>query len=444
MKIRIVVIFLILVGTFTTQGQIKKWSLRECIEHAVKNNISVKQSQLDVAFTDIDKLDAIGSFLPSLNLDGTLASNTGANINPTTNLFETQTFTSLTLGAQAGVRLYDGLRNFRQLQRAKIAKIASQYSLEKMEDDIALNVANGYLQVLTARESLKVINAQHEVTLQELERTKELVDAGVLPAGDMLEVKATSADESRRIILAENTIQIALISLAQTLVLDDYKNFDIEDRDYEVPVENIMQKSIEDIIASSKEKRYEVKIAEENTMLAAKDLEVSKGAYQPTLDGFFRYNTRWTDNDFFERGFTQQLYESDGFSYGLQLNVPIFNGFSSRNAVKRSKINLKRAEYQLEQAKLDLENTVYQVYTDARGAAKAYEAALVAENARKQAHQFAKDRYDVGLINAFDFSQAKLRLENAQSELVRTKFDYIFKLKVLELYFGIPVEELKL
>lgn len=463
----------------TTNAQTKKWTLQECITHAIQHNISVKQSALDVTTATIDKSDAIGGFLPTVNATASNSWNTGLTQNVVTGVLQNQTTRNSSYTLTAGVTLYDGLRNFRTLQRAKMSKIASQYALEKMADDISLAVANGYLQVLTARENYKVIKAQHEITLAQLERTSALVNAGVLPAGDLLEIQATSVDESQRIILAENTIAISRISLAQLLLIKEYKDFDIEDRDYEVPVDAIINKSVEEIIAQSKKERYEIRIAEENAKIAAKDIELAKGAYQPTLNGFFNYNTRESSfgeitstgidpnnptqfvgfvettnaavvkpNFLVTQGaplpFFDQLSNNDGISYGIQLNVPIFSGMATRNAVKRSKINLQRAQYSLEQSKLDLESNIYQAYADAKGAAKAYEAAAVAEDARKQAYQFAKDRYEVGLINSFDFSQAKFSLENAQSELVRTKFDYIFKLKVLELYFGIPVAALKL
>ena len=141
--------------------------------------------------------------------------------------------------------------------------------------------------------------------------------------------------------------------------------------------------------------------------------------------------------------FFDQLSRNDGFSYGFQLSIPFLNGFATRNQVRRSEIGVLRAEYQLEQAELDLEANVYQAVTDAKNALKAYEAALVAAEAQERAFEYATERYDVGLTNAFDFSQAKVRYENAQREVLRAKYDYIFNLKVVELYFGIPVGELK-
>ncbi|MCY2685815.1 TolC family protein [Salinimicrobium sp. TH3] len=465
-------------SSFFGFSQQKEWTLQECIEYALDNNISVKQSQLDVELADIQISDAFGNFLPALNASASNSWNTGLTQNVTTGILQTQTTRNFSAGATAGLTLFDGLRNFKQYQYAKMAKLASEYSLEQMKDDIALFVANAYLQVLFNKESLKVIQAQHQITLEQLERAEALVEAGSLPRGDLLEIKATSANEVQRMIVAENQIEISLVSLAQLLLIEDYENFDIADRDYEVFGSEVLEMPVSQVIDAAEEERYEVKVAEMNTELAEKELEIARGAYWPTLGAFFNYNTRESgagrfisagldpDEPYRQIGFVEsteeivvapnmvteignplpffeQLQLNDGISYGIQLSVPIFNGFSTRNQVKRRKVNVLRSEYQLEQTRLDLEANVYQAYTDARGALKAYEAALVAREAQLLAYEYATERYNVGMTNAFDFSQAKFNLENAESEVVRTKYDYIFKLKVLELYFGVPITALK-
>ena len=439
----IAIAFLFLIFSLSLQAQDKKWTLQECVNHALENNISVKQSELELELTEADKLEAIGNFVPSLNANASASKNTGLSLNPTNNQLENTTFGSASAAINVGLTLFDGLRNVRQLQRSKLSELAAQYRLDKMKDDIALAVANSYLQVLLNKANLEVAKSQNIVTLEQLDRTNNLVDAGVLPRGDLLEIKATDASEKQRIAVAENTVKISLISLAQLLLIKDYSNFDIAEEEYKIIDGGIAEKDVSEIIESAKETRSEVRIAQKNVDLARKDLQISRGAYYPTLSAFFGYNTRYADNDPLERPFIDQLYLNDGIGYGLQLNVPIFNGFAVRSNVKRNKIGLRNSEYQLEQAQLDLESNVYQAYVDAKGALKAYEAAIVALESQELAYQYAKDRYDVGLTNAFDFSQSKLRYDNAKIEENRTKFEYIFKLKVLELYFGVPASELK-
>lgn len=440
---KIAIPFFFLILSISLSAQTKQWTLQECVQHALENNISVKQSALDLESTEADKLEAIGNFLPSFNANLNASKNTGLSLNPTNNQLQNTTFGSASGAVNVGYTLFDGLKNVRQLQRSKLSQLAAQYRLDKMKDDIALAVANSYLQVLLNKANLEVAKSQNIVTLEQLDRTNNLVDAGTLPRGDLLEIKAIDASEKQKIAVAENSVKISLISLAQLLLVKDYSNFDIAEEEYNIIEGGIADKDVNEIIESAKEKRVEVKIAEKNVELAEKDVQISRGNYYPTLSAFFGYNTRYADNDPLERDFVEQLYLNDGIGYGLQLNVPIFNGFAVRSNVKRSKIQLKNTEYQLEQAELDLESNVYQAYVDANGALKAYEAASVALESQELAYQYAKDRYDVGLTNAFDFSQSKLRFDNSKIEVNRSKFEYIFKLKVLELYFGVPASELK-
>lgn len=476
------VFFLIFFISIVNYAQNKKWTLKECVVHALENNISVKQSELDLESADADRLEAMGNFIPSINASTSVAQNTGLNFNPITNDASTTTFLSANGGINLGYTIFDGLRNIRQVQRAKLNLLASQYRLSKMKDDISLFVANGFLQVLNNKANLNALIAQNLVTEQQINQTQDLVDAGVLPQGDLLEIKAVDATEKQSIAVAENGVKISLISLAQLLMIEDYENFDIADEGYEIIDEGISAKSINEILNGAKENRSEIKIAEQNVALAEKDLQIIRGAYSPTLSAFFGYNTRYTDAAGFEQfidpdnptitqpiGFVEnsgetvlgtfpntqtrvsdptpfidQLYLNDGIGYGLQLNIPIFNGFAVRSNVKRSKLNLERSKFQLAQAKLDLESTVYQAYVDAKGSYKSFEAAQKALESQELAYQYAKDRYEVGLTNAFDFSQSKTRYDNAKIELNRAKYDYIFRLKVLELFFGIPATELKI
>ncbi|WP_439152320.1 TolC family protein [Winogradskyella sp.] len=441
-----IIITLLLFGVLA-QAQNKKWTLLECVNYALENNISIQQSELDVDLADIDKSQAVSNFLPNLNSNASYNINTGANINPATNQFENTTFRSANGGVSSGINIFSGFSNWKTLQRAKINKIASEYRLDKMKDDISLFVANSFLQILANREQLKVLKSQNEVTKENLKNTQDLVDAGVLPQGDLLELRATDATQAQQIIAAENALFLSKFGLAQILQLTDYENFDIVDEDYGLVASDILEKKPGEIVNKAKEEINDVKIAETNFELAQKDLELARANYYPTLSGFVGYNTRWAStqiNPFTgeDIAFIDQLYLFDGTSVGLRLNVPIFNNFNVRNNVKRSKVQVERLKYQLEQAELDLESTVYQAFNDAKNSKKSYEAALQTEEARRLAFEYAKERYDVGLSNAFDFNQSRTAYENAQSDVVRTKYDYIFRLKILEFYFGLPITDL--
>jgi outer membrane protein len=426
----------LLVG-FQLSAQDKKWTLEECVDYAIQNNISIKQSELDLKTSSVDKLEAIGGFLPSLSGNANYSVNTGASINPVTNQFQNQTFKSFSASANSNIVLFNGLANWKTLQRAKLNKIANSYRLDKMKDDIALSVANSFLQILFNKEQLKVQLNQNLITKENLKRTQELIDAGSLPAGDIFELQATDATQLQQIINTENALLISKISLCQTLLLEDYINFDISDEIIDLPISTITNETQDAILQKAKESVKDVKIAIANVDVAKKDLSLSRSSYLPSLTGFVGYNTRWSESPIYN--FVDQLSLFDGTAVGLQLNVPILNGFATRGRVQRAKINQERSEFQLKQAELDLERNVYQAYNDVSNAKKAFEAAQKTLEARKQALDFSKARYEVGLLNAFDFSQSTIAFENAQSELLRTKYDYIFRTKILEFYFGIPL-----
>lgn len=431
-----IVFFLLLVG-FQLSAQSKKWTLEECVDYAIKNNISIKQSELDLKTTDVDKLEAIGGFLPTLNGNANYSMNTGASINPVTNQFQNETFKSMSASANSGIMLFNGLANWKTLQRAKLSKIANSYRLDKMKDDIALSIANSYLQILFNKEQLKVQKNQNLITKENIKRTQELIQAGSLPAGDIYELQATDASQEQQIVNTENALLIAKIGLCQTLLLEDYANFDISDEVMDLPMSDMTNETQESILEKAKESVKDVKIAMANVDVAKKDVALSRSSYLPTLTGFLGYNTRWAESIPFN--FIDQLTLFDGTAVGLQLNVPILNGFATRGRVQRAKINQERSEFQLKQAELDLERNVYQAYNDVINAKKSFEAAQKTLEARKQSFNFSKERYEVGLMNSFDFSQSTIAFENAQSEVLRTKYDYLFRTKILEFYFGIPL-----
>lgn len=446
MKFKLTAILLVFAIGWATAQQ-KKWTLEECVSYAVENNLTVEQYELDLENVKIDEKDALGGLLPSLNASTSFSSNTGFSFNPTNNEPTSSTANNWSGGLSSNITLFDGLQNIKRLNRAKLSALSSQYRLDNLKDDIRLNVANAYLQILSNKEALKVSKAQYAVTEQDLKRTKELVESGVVAKGDLLEIEATAANQEQQIVNNESLVLISRINLAQLLQITDYETFDVADETFEIPPSEVLNNSPKSIFAKALEFRNDIKFSKSNVELAEKDLEIAKGAYAPTLTGFFQYGTRYSDVTSipdsngvpYTPGFKDQLWIFDGISYGAQLSIPIFNGWSTRNNVSRSKISLEKSKLQFEQDKLDLETTINQAYVDVTTFYKSYEAAEKTLEARRLAYDYAKERFDVGLMNSFDYSQAQSRVDNAEADVVRTKYAYIFRLKILEFYFGIPI-----
>jgi outer membrane protein len=369
------------------------------------------------------------------------------------------------------IDILNGLKNVKQLHLANLSILANQYQLADMKENISLLVANSFLQILFNKEILKVQELQLEISEEEVQRAIELVNSGVIPKGDLYEFEANLTSVEKSVIDAKNSLKLAKIALAQLLLIDDYENFDIVDVDYKLKISNILDKSPNEIFSYAVENKNEIKIAETNLEIAKKSLEFNKSFLQPRLSAFYSISTRIAYSDRLigsgdfnlvpvgvventnervlapvqgtkivpPKSFSDQFDINKGQNYGLSLSIPILNGFSVRSNVNRSKINVQRSENLLFQRKLDLENTINQAYSDAYGSLKAYEASKKSLDSRKLSFEYAKEKLNIGVLNPYEYSQVKQRFESAQSDLIRSKFDLIFKLKVLEFYFGVPV-----
>ena len=447
-KINSIPLVIILLFGLSIQAQTKTWTLEECVKYAIDNNISIKQTELDTKTADIDKKGAIGNFIPSLNSNASHSWNVGLNQDPTTGLLRNQTTQYSSMGVGVGVDIYKGMQNQNTLRRANLSIIAAKYQLTKMQEDVALNVANAFLQVLFNKENLKVQKEQKANNEKQLSRSEELVKAGSVPKGDLLDIKATVASDGQKVVAAENALLISKLSLAQLLQLKEFYDFDVTDETTVKDENNILAQTPLAIYDKAKEQRTELKIAKTNLEIAEKNVAIAKGGYQPTLQGFYNINTRisYADSYNFQTGlsspappFSQQFADNRGQAFGAQLNIPIFNGWSAKNNVERSKVNLEKSKIAVEQEELALQRNVYTAFTDAKGGLNAYESALSALEARQEAYNYAKEKYAVGMMNSFDFNQSQTLFSAAQSEVLRTKYDYIFKIKILEFYFGIPI-----
>ena len=429
------ILILLLFFSFSSFAQ-EKLSLKDCIDRAIEKNISIKNSSLDLLNSTENKKTAIGNFVPSFNINGNHSWNTGLTQNITTGILENQTTENSSMNMSVAVDVFNGLANIRRLHRANLDLLAKKYQLEDMKEDISLLVANSYLQILFNKEQLDVQKSQLKISQEELRNAKEKFNNGVIPEGNLFEIEANLALSEQNVIMAENGYQLSKLSLSQLLMFGDSDNFDIADDNYEIPQTDILNKDAKEILEEAMKNRNDIKLAETNLEIAIKEQQISKSALLPSASAYYSYNSRVIMDA--PTSLKSQFDLNAGESIGLQLNIPIINGWSSRAGIKKSKLNVLRSKNLLDQTKMDLENTIYQALNDAKGAIKSYEAAKKSEIARKTAYEYAKERFENGALNTINYFQAQQLFETAQSELIKAKYDYIFKIKVLEFYFGIP------
>ncbi len=443
-KIKTMRILLSIIGfgflSSVSAQETKVWTLKECVDYALENNISVKQSELDKSIAIEDVKAAKWNFAPNLNASASQNFNFGSSIGVSGTRIPAD-FRSNNFGINSSINLFDGFANVQTLQQSKIGVEAQDAAIAKMKNDIALNVVNAYLQILFAKEQLKVAESQLTISKAEVKRVGELVNAGVLPQGDLLNIKSTLANDQQNLIVAQNTLSISNLNLAQTLQLEKAV-IEVEEVSVDVQNQTILSNDVATIYNKANETFPEIKLAELNILSAEKSIKIAKANYYPSLTASFGMNTayqhRQSTTDVSPFLFSAQLDDNLGQSIMFSLNIPIFNRYQFRSNVNKSKINYEKIKYNLESERLRLQQTIQTAYTDALASSKAYDASTISVEAQSKAFEYAQERFKAGAINSFDFNQTKNNLVNAQSQLIQSKYDFMFKLKVLEFYYGVP------
>lgn len=423
--------------TFSTYAQ-KKWTLQECVSHALEHNISVQQSENSLLTNDQDIIAAKGNFLPALGANGSQRLNLG-NVEVFDGNFVDRTFHSSSLGVNVSQTIFNGFRNTNIYKQSLINKEANEEEFNRIKDNVALNVVNAYLNVLLNKENLIIAQAQYNFSTEQLEIVQSLVDAGTQPEANVFDAEATLANDEQSLTVAQNSYTLALLSLSQVLQVP-FDGFDVEIIDLDTPSELLMYNDVQPILNYAFQNRSEIKVAEKNIESAELGKEISKSGFYPSLSFSYGLNTGANfsnlsqDNSFF-----QQINDNKGHSFSLNLNIPIFSRFQNKTNVAKSAIQVENRKLALEQAKLDLESNIQRAFTDAKAALKTFSSAQKSVAARQLSFNNAQERYNIGALNAIDLEQNRTQLVNAQSSLVRAKYDFVFKTKVLDFYLGKPL-----
>ena len=418
----------------------KKWTLKECVDQALEKNISVQQSKLNLKLAIKDVAIAKGNFLPNLN------GNTGGNLNfgsgfdPVTNNRVSTSFFGGSLGLNSGYTIFNGYRNTNTYKQAQLGVASSKYDLQKIENDISLFVVNGYLNVLFAKENLNVAKVQYEISANQIEAVKSRFQAGVVAKGEVLNTQSTAATNLQSVIAQENVLNLALLNLAQTLQVP-IDNFDVASIELGTPSVNLLYTNSGPIFEKSLINRPEIERAILAIESADLSIEIAKSNFSPTVSASLGISTNYGFNlnlptGLLNTNFLTQVNDNFGYGLGFNVSVPIFNRFQTKNNVAKSKINKEIVITRLESEKIQLKQTIEQAFLDVKAAAKSYQAAKISLAAQQEAFKNSQQRYNFGDMTLFDFDQVRTRLVNAEGAMIRSKYDYVFKSKVLQFYSG--------
>ena len=436
----LVVLVILLCGWISSsaQGQ-EAWSLERCISHAIDNNIQIKQSALQKESARLDKTQSLAQLFPNLNASTSFNTNFGRNIDLATNNYINEQTNSNSFYVGSSIPLFNGFRLLNGFKQSQIDLLAAEHDLQGLTNDIVMNIATAFMQVMFNEELLLVAQEQLDVTAEQLTRTQKLVDAGSLPAGNVFDVEAQFATNELQVINMENALSASVLTLKQMLNLNASETFRIERPSIVVPIDQLGSKTVGTVYDHALQNWPKIKSRESNLESAKKGEKIAFASYTPTLSGSVSVSTRYSSAAFLEDSYGTQLDQNLGESIGLSLNIPIFNALQSRTAVKKSHLNRINAELLLQDEKNQLYATIQQAYNDAQAAKRQFDASDKSVTATERAFEYAEQRYEVGMMNSLEFSTASNNLARSKSELLRSKFDYIFKMKVLDFYQGKPI-----
>lgn len=450
-------------------------SLQECIDIAVDNNLAIQRSELNLQGAEVNLMQAQAQRYPSLNANGNYGYNWGRGIDPTTNQFTTQRIHFNGVSANSSMPLINGLQVTNSIKQSKLDREASQYDLQKSINDISLNTALNYLNVIFNKELLENARFQLESSQQQLDRTKKLVKSGALPLSNELQLVSQVATNEVNLVNAENNLDLALLDLKQSLLMPPGEEIDIEIPEIEIDQAEIENSSIMDIYQEALANMPEIQSADLRVQSADLGLDVSKGGMYPTLSLNGSMATNYSDalkdisvvsatptgtspttlqtasgEAIVEQQFDVELSQSTvplstqydnnlSKRLSLSLNIPILNGFQTRSQVQRSKIAFQQAEIAATEQRNILYQTIESSYRNATAAAKTFSASQKQVTSLEETLRAVENQYNNGAANFTDYQVASNNLFQAKTDLSRAKYDFVFKQKVLEFYQGKPL-----
>lgn len=424
-------IILASVASLVAGVQAKTWNLQECIDYAIEHNLTVEQRRLDVMNAEQEVVSAKDAALPNISAGASQTWNFGRGLTANNTYADRNTSN---FGIQAGLTLplFNGLQTVRSVQYAKSSLTAVLEGLESAKDDVTLRVMAQYLQVLYCGELEGVAMSQAELTVEELEKRKALLEAGKIPEADMLDAKSQAAQAKLQLVNAQNDRRLALLDLQQLLRLNANEDFDVEALEAdELPT--LLNPQV--VYDRAMGRNHGILAAELQVKAADRQISLAKTGWIPRLsfnaglsDNYYKISGMENESvgDQFKHNFSQYL--------GLSLNIPIFDGFTTRNNVRRARLQRLNYELSFETQKDNLYKAIYETYYQAIGAQERFTAAEEAATSGAATLAAVQEKYGLGRATPVDFDNARTQFYQAMSERARARYEAILRARILEFY----------
>lgn len=466
-------------SAYAQEASIQTLTLEECVDIALENNLNIKRGELNLEDQEITVKQNRFNQLPNLNLGGNYGYNWGRSIDPTTNLFISQRIGFTGLSGNTSWVLFNGMQVRKSIEQSQVDLQARTYDLERAKNDAILAVVDAYLTVIFNEEQLENARFQVQSTNEQLSRTVKLVNAGSLPVTNKLNLDAQLSTDELNLIQNENNLALSLLNLKQLLLLPADTQIGVYKPEIDMDLGLSLEGKAGEIYNTAEQLMPEIKSADLTIQSADLGYRIAQGGRYPSLSVNGSFSTNYSSAANRERRIfdgTETVVRQTGFltddpgttvssileqplvvetlpnfplgdqfgenfsrSISLNLSIPVFNRWQTEAGVQRSKINQQRAQITAQETRNQLRQNIETAYNDALAASKSYTASNKQVEALQESFRVTQNQYDLGAVNFTDFQVANNNLVQAKSDLIRAKYQYLFRLKILDFYQGKPL-----
>ena len=428
----LIVALAVAVDSLATPDLSHPWTLEECMDWALEHNLSVVQQEMSRESSEIDLNSAQWSLAPSVQASasenwsfgrGLGGDNTYASGNSST--------TGFSIGA--GMNLFDGLATPNRIVQARLNLDAATADLEKARDDIRVSVAQAYVQILYNYEILDVARQQISIDSLQVARLEGMVKAGKASAAELSQQKASLAQSQVTLVQAENNLRVAVLDLAQLLEFPSWESFEVVRP--EVQVEDVYLGTPDDIYDAACGLRPAVRAEQIRLDASEKSVAIAQSAYMPSLSLSAGLGTNYYSN-YGGKGFWDQMNDNFSQYIGLQLSIPIFNKFSTRNQVRSAKLNRSAQQLRLRQVQQQLYKEIQQAWNGAVAARAKYDASLMAAGAAEDSFLLVQAKYENGKATITEFNESRTQMLKTRSDAIQATYEYVFQTSLVNFYRG--------
>lgn len=415
--------------------------LETAVDIALKNNLTLKRSELNQLSNEATLLQNQGQRYPNLTTGASSGYRWGRSINPVTNLFETARIGNINISASSNATIFAGNQINNSIKQSKVNLESGMFTIEATKNVITVNIINLFINVVFNREQVNVAENQLASTTDQLSRTTKLVDAGSLPLSDQLDIQAQNATNQVNLVNAKNNYNISKLNLAQALQIPFTSEFSVVEPEFEINELLMSTENPKDIFATAVEIMPEIKAAQANIESAEYGVKIAKAGYLPSVGISANIFSNYVDQSFGRElpSFGEQIDANLSQALNLQLSIPLFSRLANKANLQRARVQKQISEVAALEAENQLRNDIETAYNSALAAQLTYESSLIQVVSLRETFRISQQRFDLGAINSVDFQVAQNNLFNAQANLLNAKYTYIFRVKVLDFYLGNPI-----